>query len=102
MNRKEYLETAMDIICNQRLTVHGSAENAFYLIAQYWSDFLTKSSGQLVLLTPSEVSVMMALFKIARWQMNPTHPDNIIDGIGYLALAGELQDGAEWNNSKES
>lgn len=102
MNRKEYLETAMEVICKQRHDVHGKAEDAFYVIAQYWSDFLTKSTGQFVMLTPAEVGMMMALFKIARWQMNPTHADNVVDGIGYLALAGEIQDNAEWNSSKES
>jgi hypothetical protein len=45
--------------------------------------------------------MMMALFKIARWQMNPNHSDNVVDGIGYLALAGEIQDNAEWNSTKD-
>lgn len=93
MNRKEYLETAMDVICNQRQAIHGKPENAFSLVADYWSDFLTQSTGGTIMLTPAEVSMMMTLFKIARWQMNPNHSDNIVDGLGYLALAGEVQDG---------
>lgn len=101
MNRKEYLDTAMEVICKQRQTVHGSAENSFHLVAQYWSDFLSKSTGQFVVLNPAEVGVMMTLFKIARWQMNPNHSDNVVDGIGYLALAGEIQDNAEWNSTNE-
>jgi hypothetical protein len=96
MNRKEYLETAADIVCNQRQSIHGSPEDAFGLVAQYWSDFLTKQTNCVVIVHPSEVAVMMTLFKIARWQMNPNHLDNVVDGLGYLALAGELQDGGEW------
>lgn len=102
MNRKEYLETATDVICKQRHDVHGAAENAFQLISQYWSDFLSKSTGHFIVVNAADVAMMMTLFKIARWQMNPKHADNVVDGIGYLALAGELQDNAECMKQKDS
>lgn len=95
MNRQEYTQTACELICKHRQSVHGNAENSFDLIASYWTTFLNQRSGHK--LTPADVGVMMTLFKVARWQMNPNHQDNIIDGIGYLALAGELHDGDEWN-----
>jgi hypothetical protein len=97
MNRQSYLETAMDIICNQRPSIHGGAENAFSLVADYWSVFLTKQHNADIKLNAADIGVMMSLFKTARWQMNPGHSDNIVDNIGYLALAGEIQDKEEWN-----
>lgn len=93
------METATEVICNHRQTIHGKPEDTFALIAEYWSEFLTKQTNGVVLLTPAEVAVMMTMFKIARWQMNPNYCDNLVDGIGYMALAGELQDGTEWKKS---
>lgn len=92
MNRKDYLQEAEKTICNSRLDVHGSPEDCFGLIADYWSTFLTQSLGREVHLKSKEVGVMMTLFKTARWQINPSHKDNVIDALGYWALAGEIQD----------
>lgn len=94
MNRQDYTQTACDLICNQRPSVHGNAENSFALVASYWNTFLNQRPD--TALAPADVGIMMTLFKIARWQMNPNHQDNIVDGIGYLAIAGESQDGDEW------
>lgn len=92
MNRKEYLDIASKTICHDRQDVHGSPENCFGVIADYWSVFLTHRLGTDVDVSPADVAVMMSLFKTARWQMNPAHRDNIIDNLGYTAIAGELQD----------
>ena len=92
MYRKDYLEAAQEIICKQRQDVHGTPENCFQLIADYWSVFLTKNTGHLVNLESDDVAMMMCLFKTARWQMNKSHADNLIDNLGYAALAGELHD----------
>lgn len=92
MNRKQYLETAMDVICAQRRTVHGTPESTFTLIATYWSLYLTHRVGTKVSVTPADVAMMMSLFKTARFQSNPQHQDNLIDNLGYVALAGELID----------
>ncbi|MEY4720079.1 MAG: Ruegeria phage vB RpoS-V16 [Pseudomonadota bacterium] len=101
MNREDYLNNARDIICNQRPGIHGTAENAFSLVADYWSVFLSKQSNVEVCISAADVAMMLALFKTARWQMNPNHADNVLDGIGYLALAGELQDNTEWPMSNK-
>lgn len=92
MNRKEYLNTAERIICNDRQDVHGNPENCFGAIADYWSIYLTNLLKLDVEVSPADVAVMMSLFKTARWQMNPEHQDNLIDNLGYTALAGELHD----------
>lgn len=86
MKRDEILRVVEGIICNDRQDVHGNPENTFALIATYWQTYLNTS------ITDVDVSVMMTLFKIARLQVNPEHRDNVLDGIGYLAIAGELID----------
>lgn len=96
MNRKEYLDAAMQIICKDRQDVHGQPEQCFSLIGEYWTDFISHKVGEPVQLSPADVAVMMTLFKVARWQMNGQHCDNVIDGIGYFALAGELTDRTEY------
>lgn len=94
MYRGQYLARAEQTICHDRQDVHGAPENTFALIAEYWSVYLTGEAGRQVLIDSADVAVMMTLFKVARLQANPTHQDNIIDGIGYFAIAGELIDAA--------
>lgn len=93
MDRKAFLETAHDVICNQRQNVHGAPEDTFQLMADYWNVYLSKFHDTPVHLSSADVSMMMVLFKLARFQMNGAHDDNIVDGIGYMALAGELTHG---------
>lgn len=83
----------MKIVCQDRKDVHGSPEDCFGTIARYWNAFLSGRFDVNPGLSPADVAVMMALFKTARWQMNPDHQDNLLDNLGYTALAGELQDG---------
>ena len=86
------MQEAEKTICQSRLDVHGTPEDCFGLIADYWSAFLSQSLGREVCLKPAEIGVMMALFKTARWQINPNHKDNVIDALGYWSLSGEIQD----------
>lgn len=95
MNRAEYLHTAEQTICRDRQNIHGAPENTHALIAEYWSVYLTEEAGQPFVIDAGDVAVMMALFKVARMQVNPSHRDNIVDGIGYLAIAGEIIDGVQ-------
>jgi hypothetical protein len=90
--RAEILREAERVICRDRQDTHGKPENTFALIATYWSAFLSEECGTQVEIADADVAVMMALFKVARLQMNPFHQDNVVDGIGYLAIAGELID----------
>lgn len=92
MTRATYLEQARKTICNDRQDVHGNPEDTFELIATYWSTYLTKETQSTVILAAADVAVLMTLFKIARMQQNWKHQDNIVDGLGYLAIAGELID----------
>lgn len=90
--RGDYLARAEQTICRDREDIHGSPENTHELIAAYWSTYLTEETAHPIAIAGADVAVMMTLFKIARMQVNPRHEDNIVDGIGYLAIAGELID----------
>jgi len=92
MNRGQYLKLAEQTICHDRQDVHGAPEDTHALIADYWSVYLSGDADKPVMIDAADVAVMMTLFKIARMQVNPAHQDNIVDGIGYLAIAGEIID----------
>lgn len=90
MKRQGYLQMAEQTICRDRQDIHGNPENTHELIGQYWSTYLSEECKVEIAVCGADVAVMMALFKIARMQVNPNHHDNVIDGIGYLAIAGEI------------
>lgn len=90
MKRQQILQQLTQTICRDRVDLHGKPENTFELIADYWSTYLSQEAGVDVLIDSSDVAVMMALFKVARFQVQPTHMDNVIDGAGYFVIAGEL------------
>lgn len=99
MNRATYLDKAKQTICHDRQDIHGAPENTHELIAAYWSTYLTHETSHPVALAAADVAVMMTLFKVARMQANWQHKDNIVDALGYLAIAGELIDNI--NGSEE-
>lgn len=93
MTRKEILAAAEKCVCGDREQDHGSPENNFRLIAEFWHTYLSAkcvAAGVHVQLEPEDVAAMMALLKIARLMSNPEHADSWIDGAGYLACGGEL------------
>jgi hypothetical protein len=91
LKRDEILKRAEKIICKERQDVHGDPEDSFALIADYWTAYVTKEMKDRVdLFGARDVAIMMALFKLARMQINGQHVDSVIDGCGYLAIAGEL------------
>ena len=84
MTRAEILDTARQIVTQDRNVTHGEPEETFGLIAAYWSSHLD------VTVTSADVAVLMTLFKLARLKANPGNLENWIDGCGYLACGGEL------------
>jgi hypothetical protein len=89
-HRSEFIDAAKQCICHDRQDQHGNPENTFDLIASYWTTYLSHECDQEIHVCGADVAVMMSLLKVARFQMNPNNDDNFVDGIGYLALAGEL------------
>lgn len=84
LNRRECLETAMKIVCEDRETSYGTPEDNFNLISGLWSLYLS------VTIDSKDVAMMMALLKIAREKSGRFKEDNMIDLAGYAACACEI------------
>lgn len=90
VTREALLDVAKECVCKDRDIRYGNPENSFARIAEYWSVYLGKE------ITAHDVGLMMTLFKIARIDTGHYKADNYVDGIGYLACAGEI--GGEAND----
>ena len=87
MKRQDILDTAKNIITNDRAATHGGAEDSFGTIAAMWSAYLG------VDITEHDVCAMMVLLKVARIKGNAKHLDSWIDIAGYSAIGGEISQG---------
>ena len=94
LNRRECLETAMKIVCEDREASYGTPEDNFNLISGLWSLYLG------ITIDPKDVAMMMALLKIAREKSGRFKEDNMIDLAGYAACACEI--GGKQNERKNS
>ena len=83
--RKSVLDKAIQTVTVDRETQHGTPENNFGTIAEFWTTYL----GQTV--TPKDVAVMMGLLKMARIKTGHNKIDNWVDLIGYAACGAELE-----------
>lgn len=83
MNRKEILETAIDVVCEKRQDAYGNCEDNFSLIAKLWSDYTETD------ITAKDVAMMMILLKMARIKTGNYKSDNFVDIAGYAACGGE-------------
>ena len=83
--RKDILEKAMECVCGQREQDYGSPESNFQTIADFWNTYLGYTH-----LTATDVSMMMALLKIARIKNGGGTGDSFVDLAGYAACGGEL------------
>ena len=81
--RTEILREADGLINGDRQAHYGPPAVNFQRIADRWGMTLG------VKIEPWQVCVMMADLKLARLAQGP-HRDSLVDGCGYLALAGEL------------
>lgn len=92
--RADFCDTAKAIITTDRNQQYGEPEDNFAVIAELWSTYLAHLPADDCgpILRPSDVALMMTLFKIGRaaTALEPKD-DTIIDAIGYMACAGELQ-----------
>lgn len=108
-SKKSYpiLEEVEKILSGARRSSYGAPKDSFTRIAQYWNVYLTHKRDNIdkaaqeedlpyeflrgAYLTPKDAAMMMALFKIAR-EENKHSKDNIMDAIGYLTLANEMEE----------
>ena len=82
--RAHVLRTAEQYVTKDRAAEHGDMKDNFRCIAEYWSVHLNCD------VTGSDVSIIMALLKMARIKSNARNMDNWIDGCGYLACGAEF------------
>jgi hypothetical protein len=82
--RETVLETARNVITVEREGQYGTPADNFGLIASFWTEYLDLE------ITAHDVSIMMALLKLARIRTGGFNLDNYIDTCGYVALGAEL------------
>lgn len=90
--RGSVLGEASQIINGERQDVYGSPEQSFALIADYWTLYLSSRSDNEAPVSPSDVAMMMTLFKVAR-EANQHKRDNVVDACGYLGIYADMQEG---------
>jgi hypothetical protein len=96
MNRKECLETALEIVMKDRQNDYGTPESNFATIAAYWSNYLQSRGFGDVVVAGHDVAAMMALLKIARIASSPAKEDNWVDLAGYAANGIEVAPQTEY------
>jgi hypothetical protein len=85
MKRDKCLNTAADLVCNDREESHGAADRSFETIAGLWSITLGRP------ISVSQVAMMMMQLKQARIMTGKaTDADHWVDICGYAALGCEL------------
>ena len=91
MTRAGILDAAKKIVTTDRNARYGEPEDNFSVIAEYWSTYLSQhKGGRAMLITPMDVAIMMALFKIGRIStVRDMNEDSYIDAAGYIACAAE-------------
>ena len=90
MTRAEILEAARACVCGDREHDYGTPEDSFALIAELWTAYTGHT------MTSKDVTIMMALLKIARIKKGDK-ADSFIDLAGYAACAGEIATKEERN-----
>lgn len=108
--RADILDQAKKCVCGQREQDYGSPESNFQLIADLWNDYLGnnlskekrdfekelgithnhKESSVPWEISAMDVSMMMALLKIARIRNGGGSGDSFVDLAGYAACGGEI------------
>lgn len=92
--RADILDQAKKCVCGQREQDYGTPESNFQLIADLWNGYLgEKTDNPVISVTPVDVSMMMALMKIARIRNGGGSGDSFVDLAGYAACGGEIWHG---------
>ena len=93
--RAEILDSAKKCVCEDRNGQYGEPEDSFKNIAEYWEIYLRHNcvgQGADVCVTPADVAMMMALFKIARIETaGMPIADSYVDAVGYIVCAGGIE-----------
>jgi len=93
MDHLKILDAARATV-DQRGEQYGAMTHNFKRIAAISSAILQKE------ITPYEIAIVMHALKLSRISFNPTGEDHYVDGINYLAFAGELASAAAEKKSE--
>jgi len=90
--RGNMLNRAIDIINGARQNQYGAPEDSFATIAYYWNTYLDSIGIDIddCSISGKDVSMMMALLKIARMSVQGYKQDNFVDAAGYLGIADDM------------
>lgn len=88
--RERILDEARKCICGHRTTDYGKPENSFGIIAGFWTEYLRGRSPDTPEISAADVTMMMALLKIARIAGGTATHDSFVDLAGYAACGGEI------------
>lgn len=80
----DFLDNALNILTGDRQKTHGDKIRNHCNIASLWSAYLGRE------ITARDVALMMTLLKVARTKTGSHNADDYVDGIGYIAIAGEI------------
>ena len=81
---------AQSIVGGERQDMYGSPEHSFNQIAAMWNGILLAKLAPGSLVTPKDVTLMMAAMKLAR-ETNKPKRDNLVDAHGYLLCAERVE-----------
>ena len=90
MKAAEICAHAATLVNGHRNATHGPRERNMANIAVLWNGYLSIRKEPAAPLTSTDVALMMALMKVARTQLGDHNADDLLDGVGYLAIAGEI------------
>ena len=80
-----YFEAAE--ITEGRSKTHGTPEDSFQRIANYWNAYFRNSGIPDPNITARDVADLLALMKLARSQGGEHNPDDNRDRVGYISFA---------------
>lgn len=83
------MNEAFKTINGERQDAYGNPEDTFGIIAGFWEVYL-RGRGLSVSICSLDVAHMMSLLKIARETGGKGKRDNIVDLLGYAAIAGVM------------
>ena len=94
MRKEEILMKAAELVGNSRQESHGDAFKNHEQIAEFWNIYLDDKLKPVAAITADEAAMMMALVKVSRSKVGKHNVDDYVDGSVYIAIAGELKNGA--------
>jgi hypothetical protein len=86
MEIDDILAQASCLISGERQETYGDICESWERIGKLWAAVLELDEP----ISPHMVGTMLALMKISRIANDPTHTDNYIDAVAYVAGAGQL------------